>query len=140
MRDVTHGSAKRLVALEFGLLAAINLDWFAVKDIKNCSIGAVYITILNLPRSLSFKRAWTTLALVIPGPEEPSLLGINNVLRPLVEDLLMLETGMMARILGRGQQEPVYMQVLFNSSDMPATRKLLAEMRGFGVFLSFAWA
>ena len=27
VRDVTHGSAKRLVALEFGLLAAINLDW-----------------------------------------------------------------------------------------------------------------
>ena len=57
----------------------------AVKDVKNCSIGAVHLTILNRPRILSFMRMRTTLALLLPRPQRAFSLRVNNILRPLVE-------------------------------------------------------
>jgi hypothetical protein len=141
--DSFTGPQQRLVGLEFGLLASINLDWsvslqhrypslicgrFAVHDVKSCSIGAVYITILNLPRHMTFKRAWTILALGLPGPYEPSTLALNRILEPLVDDLKVLERGILAHIAGRATLAPVYLQVLFTASDMPATRKLTGSM------------
>ena len=81
------------------------------------------MTILNLPREIFLKPAWTTLALVIPGPKEPSKLALNRVLAPLVDDLKILERGIFAQVASRGLQ-PVFMQTLLATCDIPAMRKI----------------
>ncbi|EIW73345.1 hypothetical protein TREMEDRAFT_59511 [Tremella mesenterica DSM 1558] len=124
MEDFRHGPPQRLVSMEFGLLASINVDWFGVHDIKNCSIGAIYVSILNLPRHIFLRKRWTILAMVIPGPKIPTQTGFNNLIAPLIRDFKTLETGILAFIAGRSHPAPVYLQVMFNVSDMPASRKL----------------
>lgn len=49
-------------------------------------MGAIYLTIQNLPRSERFKEENVILVGVIPGPSEPKLV-INSYLSPLVEEL-----------------------------------------------------
>ncbi|EIW69881.1 hypothetical protein TREMEDRAFT_23568, partial [Tremella mesenterica DSM 1558] len=79
---------------------------------------------LNLPREIFLRREWTILALVLPGPKEPVALALNNLLKPLVDDLKILERGILANVYGHDQLQPVLMQMMFSSSDMPATRKI----------------
>ena len=75
-----------------------------------------------------FRRAWTTLALFIPGPTKPSLLALNRILDPLITDCKRLEVGIMANVFGRPDLQSVKLQILFVSSDMPAIRKLAVSM------------
>lgn len=92
------------------------------------SCGAVYITVLNNPLSKRFRREETILACVIPGPTEPSLEELNYVVEPLVEDLLLLESGVEFKTpdvdtcVAHGK-------LYINVSDLPATRKF-AGLRG----------
>lgn len=64
---------------------AYTLPRFHVKGVTGFSIGAVYASILNLPRSICFKPEYTTLLTVMPG--EPSLTQLNSILKPIVDDL-----------------------------------------------------
>ena len=50
------------------------------------SVGAIYLTIQNLPRSERFKVENILLIGVIPGPKEPKY-NINSYLTPLVVEL-----------------------------------------------------
>ena len=61
----------------------INLDWF---QHSKYSIGAIYLTIMNLPRSECYKPENVILVGIFPGPSEPS--DINSFLDPLVKDIL----------------------------------------------------
>ena len=54
--------------------------------------GVIYIVIINLPRSIRFKRENVILCGIIPGPIEPSLT-INSYLSPIVSDLEKLWKG-----------------------------------------------
>lgn len=54
---------------------------FAVKKATGCSVGAVYACIANLPREIMFKKKYTALLAVIPGPKEPPGLCMNKVSR-----------------------------------------------------------
>lgn len=58
---------------------------FRVKGMPGFSVGAIYASILNLPRHMCFKPEYTTLLTIMPG--EPSLTKLNNVLKPIVDDL-----------------------------------------------------
>lgn len=58
---------------------------FHVKGVPGFSVGAIYASILNLPRNMCFKPEYTTLLTVMPG--EPSLSQLNEILRPIVDDL-----------------------------------------------------
>lgn len=49
-------------------------------------MGAIYLTIHNLPRNIRNKEENVVLVGVIPGPSEPHLT-LNSYLAPLVEDL-----------------------------------------------------
>ncbi|KAF8593020.1 hypothetical protein BDV93DRAFT_461967, partial [Ceratobasidium sp. AG-I] len=59
----------------------------------NYSVGACYLAINNLPRHLRFLRENISLAIVIPGPNEPSDYALDQVLEPLVNELLQLKQG-----------------------------------------------
>lgn len=110
------------------LYGMINVDWFQPYKHTPYSIGAIYMVILNLPRSLRFKEENVLLIGIIPGPAEPSL-HLNSYLKPLVDELLELDEGV--HFEDTAPMGNYYRLRLFGcSSDLPATRKL-------GGFLSF---
>ncbi|KAK0439175.1 hypothetical protein EV421DRAFT_1713692 [Armillaria borealis] len=67
------------------------------------STGALYITICNNPRTIRYLREETILALVLPGPHEPTLEQLNNVLVPLIRDLKNLYHGACTLIVWKPQ-------------------------------------
>jgi hypothetical protein len=67
---------------------------FGITDNRPHSSGAVYICFNNLHRSVRYLTKNICLAMTIPGPHEPSLEQLNNVLDPLVESLKNLYAGM----------------------------------------------
>ena len=78
----------------YGLL--LNVDWLQPYEHVQYSVGVLYLVILNLPRSIRFKRENVILFGIIPGPREPSLT-MNTYLSPLVSDLLQLWRGVELR-------------------------------------------
>ena len=62
------------------------MDWFQPFKCKVYSLGAIYLTIQNLPRSLRYKPENILLVGIMPGPKEASS-NINSYLRPLVQGL-----------------------------------------------------
>ena len=49
----------------------LNLDWFQPYKLTQSSVGALYLTIMNLPYNQRFKRENIILLGIIPGPSEP---------------------------------------------------------------------
>ena len=70
---------------------ALNIDWFNPYEHAQYSIGAIYLTILNLPREDRYTVENTILVGLMPGPSEPKR--ISPFLYPLVDDLLQLWEG-----------------------------------------------
>ena len=68
----------------FGLM--INIDWFQPYKHVQYSVGAIYISILNLPRLVRNKLSIIMLVGIIPGPREPSR-NANSFIEPLVSEL-----------------------------------------------------
>ncbi|CAG8847165.1 25489_t:CDS:1, partial [Racocetra persica] len=57
------------------------------------SIARVYLTILNLPRHLRYKKENTIFVSLIPRPKEPLTEKINLYLDPLVDEIKQLWAG-----------------------------------------------
>lgn len=111
----------------FGFM--INVDWFQPYKHVPYSVGAVYITILNLPRRLRNKPNNIILVGILPGPHEPKL-SMNTFLQPLVEELKVLWSGKAMNIEGFSTKQVVRCALLCAACDLPAGRKLCG-------FLSF---
>ncbi len=74
----------------FGL--TINLDRFRPCKHSEYSIGAIYLTIINLPRNERNKQSNVFLLVgIIPGPSEPT--NLNGFLAPLVKEFNELWEG-----------------------------------------------
>lgn len=77
-----NGCTRPFVELPFALMLTLNVDWFQAFDRKApYSVGAIYLTINNLPRSIRFKKENVILAGIIPGPHEPKKNQLNHYLR-----------------------------------------------------------
>ena len=100
-----------------GLL--INVDWFKPFKRSEYKVAALMLTILNLPRQERFRKKWTMIVGIIPGPSEPKL-HINTFLKPLVDDLLCLWNGL--PLLEDGSV--VRAALLGVAADMAAARKV----------------
>lgn len=70
----------------------LNIDWFKPCKHVEYSIGAIYLTIMNLPRNVRFKQENVLLVGLLPGPREPKR-DINAFLDPLVQELLAFWNG-----------------------------------------------
>jgi hypothetical protein len=79
-------------------------DWalrFQATKEGNYSIGACYLVLNNLPRHLRFLRENISLSLIMPGPNEPNDYGIDQMLGPLIDEILQLQQGMVPTWVGR---------------------------------------
>ena len=80
-------NGKSFLAEPYNLSLMLNYDWFQPYDLSTYSVGVLYLVILNLPRAIRFKPENVLIAVVIPGPKEPSLSEMNSYLRPIVKEL-----------------------------------------------------
>ena len=103
----------------YGLM--LNIDWFKPYKHLEYSVGAIYLTIMNLPRQIRFKQENVLLIGLIPGPKEPKL-SINSFLKPLVSELLDFFDGVHMTINGKSQS--VRCALLCVACDIPASRKV----------------
>ena len=102
----------------------LNVDWFNPFEETIYSAGAIYLVILNLPRSERYKIENMILVGMIPGPREPKR-DINSYLVPLVNELLELYHGISVSNSSFPSKTITFRAVLACiGSDLPATRKI----------------
>lgn len=124
MSDVYDGAVWKSVvdvsgALTIALL--LNVDWFQPYKHVAYSVGVIYITILNLPRQLRYRREHTLVVGIIPGLHKPKL-HMSSYLEPLVDELLKLWRGIQIETCHGMQQ--VKAILICVACDIPAARKL----------------
>lgn len=101
----------------------LNVDWFQPFKYTNYSVGAIYLTILNLPRQERFKKRNIILIGLIPDMKsEPPT---NSFIEPLVEELRIAWNGFTMNSF-KCQQNPATFKValICVGCDIPASRKL----------------
>lgn len=110
------------------LMVSLNVDWFQPSDNMKHSSGAIYLAINNLPRNTRMKFSNIVLAGVIPGPHEPNDDQIQNFLKPLVDELLVLYNGVIMPTYENPNGELVRVALMSINCDMPAARKVAGYM------------
>ena len=106
----------------YNLAVTLNVDWFQpYKRVKD-SVGAIYLCIANLPRSLRYKQENIILVGIIPGPKEPKLT-INSYLEPLVDELKEFWSGVNLT-LPSDNNIKVRVCLICVTCDVPAIRKV----------------
>lgn len=135
MKDIFDGAIwyefKRVredafLASPYALAFILNIDWFQPYSHTIYSVGAVYLTVMNLSRSVRYKRENIILLGIIPGPSEPEH-DINNYLQPLVDELLKLWKGVrFMAYLPSGKKDEILIRcaLLCVACDLPAGRKV----------------
>ena len=104
----------------YSLAFVLNVDWFQPYTHTTSSVGVIYLTVLNLPRTVRYKRENVILVGIIPGPHEPKE-NINAFLQPLVDELRLLWKGMKFSIQMSSscREEIVRCAILCVSCDIP---------------------
>ena len=100
----------------------LNIYWLQPFKHIEYYVGVIYLVVLNLPRSIRYKRENVILFGVIPGPSEPSLT-INSYLLPLVLELQELWEGVQMRYAGSSSPASFRCALLGVACDLPAARK-----------------
>lgn len=115
-------NTKPLLKDKMNLALLLYLDFFNPFQRAVYSCGALYMSVLNIPKSQRFKAKWSMLIGLIPGPSEPEG-HINTYLTPIVDDLIMLYKGIHVQVLG---PEVIFTRSLLLPvlADIPASRKL----------------
>ena len=111
------------LSLPFNFAVSINFDWFQPFDHTQHSEGAIYLTILNLPREERYLQENVLIVGVIPGPHEPKL-NINSFLEPFTREMLEFWDGI---VMDTAQNMKVLVRaaLLCVACDIPAARKVL---------------
>ena len=72
-QDFLHPDDIPFLSVAHNYALQLNVDWFQPFDHTQHSEGAIYITVLNLPRQSRYLQENVLLVGVIPGPKEPHL-------------------------------------------------------------------
>ena len=115
----------------FGLM--LNVDWFNIYKHIQCSVGALYISIISLPRELRYKPENILIVGLMPGPREPQH-KVNSFLRPLVSELLDFFEGVPMSVYDESETH-IIRCLLCVACDIPASRKVcgfLGHMANLG--------
>ena len=108
----------------------LNMDFFQPYKHVQYSVGAIYLTILNLPRGMRNKTDNVILIGLIPGPHEPQR-DINSFLEPFVDELLRFWGGIELNVHSFTERKCIRSALLCVACDLPAGRKTCG-------FLSFS--
>ena len=120
-REFQVYGGRRFLADTYNLALTLNVDWFRPFKHTSHSVGVIYLTIMNMPRSHRNKFPYVLIVGVIPGPHEPSGI-INTFLGPMVSEFLELWQGCW---LANGEHRKyVRAALLCVSCDLPAARKV----------------
>ncbi|CAO3620403.1 unnamed protein product [Mucor hiemalis] len=112
---------------------SFNLNWFQQFKNSSYSCGAIYLTCLNIPRSIRNLRENMIFVGLMPGGNcEASLQQIDNYLKPLVDELLILMNGIKLRAPFIDGEFTVKGACTLFVCDLPAASKSL----GFSFFNS----
>ena len=116
---------KPFLSQEYSYAFMLNIDWFQPYKHLSYSVGAIYLSVLNLPRSVRYKLENICLVGLIPGPREPELT-VNSYLDPLVQDLKKFWNGVQLSVScgTNTERKLVRSAVICCSCDLPAGRKL----------------
>ncbi|QRV80055.1 Transposase family tnp2 [Ceratobasidium sp. AG-Ba] len=118
----------RFVSLPFGLSLTLNTDWFQATKEGNYSVGACYLVINNLPRHMRFLRENISLTILMPGPREPNDYALDQMLSPLIDELLQLKQGIRMNVRqgnpGIFREEVVHGELSLHIADLMARIKM----------------
>ncbi|KAF8598357.1 hypothetical protein BDV93DRAFT_397338, partial [Ceratobasidium sp. AG-I] len=85
-----------------------------------------YFIINNLPRHLRFLRENMCLALVMPGPKEPGDYALDQMMEPLVDELLRLQQGELGLFEAQEfEEQRVYADLHNQIADLIARIKMI---------------
>ena len=101
----------------------INVDWFQPHKHLSYSVGAIYLSVLNLPRVLRYKLKYICLISILPGPKELDLT-VNSYLASLVQDLKEFWIGINMYVVRSSCHSKVRCKIICCSCDLPAGRKV----------------
>ncbi|CEL60097.1 similar to KIAA0564 protein [Rhizoctonia solani AG-1 IB] len=113
----THDDPLSLSRLPLGLNLGMNMDGFRAFKGKfasgnGYSVNGLYIIINNLPFHQRTLIENMILAIALPGPTEPKGYAFDQILEPLVDDLIALAEGVNLPVFnpdtGRVEPRPVY--------------------------------
>ena len=107
----------------FSLAFGLNVDWFQPYVRGVYSAGAVYLTLLNLPRKLRYRKENMILVCLLPGGKEKDQ-DLNKLLAPLVDELLCLWDGCLFRTPTCETGRLIRAALICISCDLPAARKV----------------
>ena len=107
---------------EGNLAGMMNFDFFQPYKHIQYSMGAVYVTILNLPRAIISKQENKILIGLIPGPHEPRH-DINTFLAPFVDELLKFWSGVELNVAHLRRRKTIRCTLLCVACDLPAGTK-----------------
>ena len=111
----------------YNYLCTLNVDWFCPFDHGRYSVGAIYLTIQNLPIHLRNRPENIILVGIIPGPSEPHLT-VNSYLAPLQQELNKgWNEGFVMKLPDHGggaREVPVRIALTCVACDIPAARKV----------------
>ena len=105
----------------YNYLLTLNVDWFCPFEHGRYSVGAIYITIQNLPASIRNHPDNIILVGIIPGPSEPHL-------TPLITELLTAwNVGFPLNVphpTGQDMQTVIRVALTCVACDIPASRRV----------------
>ena len=113
---------KLLLEVPHNLGFMLNVDWLQPFEHSQYSVGVMYLSILNLPRSERYKLENIIVVGCIPGPSEPH--NMNTYLKPMVDELLILWEGIPFQPHSYTIPVQIHGCLLGVACDTPATRKV----------------
>ena len=113
----------RFVDQPYNLMLYLNVDWFQPFTHLTESVGAIYLSVQNLPRTERYKLSNIILVGIIPGPKEPKYT-MNQYLSHLVEELKEFWHGVEIPLSTSLTGSVVKLALTGMSCDLPAVRKV----------------
>ena len=104
-------------------LLTLNVDWFEPFERGVYSVGAIYLTIQNIPRAERYKPENIMIVGIIPGPKEPKKT-INSYLTPLVLELKQAWSHGFNVLAAHNVLLHIKLALTCVTCDIPASRKV----------------